>query len=180
MIRARLLLASDRVSRGEREDRTAAGVREVLAEAGVELERVVALPDECEVLAAGMREASLSVQLVLTSGGTGIGPRDVTPEATRLVIDREVPGLGEAMRATSLAAVPTAALSRAIAGTCGRALVVNLPGSPGGARECLQAVLPALLHGVSLLAGAVADCAEELGAGGAAPGPGSRPGGASG
>jgi len=162
VIRARLILASDRVSRGEREDRTAAGVREVLEAGGVSLLDVAAVPDEKDALVAALRQACAQADLVLTSGGTGIGPRDVTPEATRAVLDREIPGLGEAMRAASLGKVPTAALSRALAGTAGRALVVNLPGSPGGARESLQAVLPALLHGVKLLAGAVRDCAEDL------------------
>jgi len=161
--RARLILASDRVARGEREDKTASGVEAVLAAAGVELEGVTVVPDELDALSGALREACASVDLVLTSGGTGIGPRDITPEATRTVIEREIPGLGEAMRAASLAKVPTAALSRALAGTCGRALVVNLPGSPAGARECLEAVMTALLHGVKLLAGSVADCADDLG-----------------
>lgn len=163
MTRARLILASDRVARGEREDKTASGVEAVLTEAGVELEGVAVVPDELDALSAAIREACSAVDLVLTSGGTGIGPRDVTPEATRAVIEQEIPGLGEAMRAASLAKVPTAALSRALAGTSGAALVVNLPGSPAGARECLQVVMPAVLHGVKLLAGRVADCADELG-----------------
>jgi len=161
-VRARLILASDRVSRGEREDRTAAGVAAVLASAGIELELVVAVPDDQAALVAALRAACAAADLVLTSGGTGIGPRDVTPEATRAVLQREIPGLGEAMRATSLASVPTASLSRATAGTVGNSLVVNLPGSPAGARECLAAVLPALVHGVRLLTGGVADCAAEL------------------
>ncbi|HTE06168.1 MAG TPA: MogA/MoaB family molybdenum cofactor biosynthesis protein [Planctomycetota bacterium] len=163
-VRARLILASDRVSRGEREDRTAAGVAALLATAGVELAEVVAVPDELAALVAALLAGCACRDLVLTSGGTGIGPRDVTPEATRAVIEREIPGLGEAMRAASLGKVPTAALSRATAGTRGAALVVNLPGSPSGARECLAAVLPALLHGVRLLTGGVADCQAELGA----------------
>ncbi len=160
-MRAHLILASDRVSRGERQDRTADGVRSVLAAAGVELAAVLAVPDERQLLADAIRAACRDVPLVLTSGGTGIGPRDVTPEATRDVIEREIPGLGEAMRAASFATVPTASLSRATAGSIGRSLVVNLPGSPGGARDCLAAVLPALLHGARLLAGAVKDCADD-------------------
>ena len=163
MTQARLILASDRIARGEREDRTADGVQAVLADAGVELERVTVVPDDVDALSEAIRNACVGAELVLTSGGTGIGARDVTPEATRAVIEREIPGLGEAMRAASLAKVPTAALSRALGGTVGRTLVVNLPGSPAGARECLAAVLPALLHGVKLLAGSVADCADDLG-----------------
>ncbi len=162
MIRAVLILASDRVSAGERQDRTAAGVRVLLEAAGVTLVGVTAVPDERPALEAALRRACGEAELVLTSGGTGIGPRDVTPEATVAVLEREIPGIGEAMRAASRAATPTAALSRARAGTAGRALVVNLPGSPDGARDCLAAVLPALLHGVRLLSGAVRDCADDL------------------
>jgi len=158
-----LILASDRVARGEREDETAARLRPVLAAAGLQLDEVLAVPDERAALAAALRQAAARAELVLTSGGTGIGPRDVTPEATREVVEREIPGLGEAMRAASLTKVPTAALSRATAGTVGGALLVNLPGSPKGAAECLAAVLPALQHGMKLLAGAVRDCQQELG-----------------
>jgi len=101
--------------------------------------------------------------VVLTSGGTGVGPRDVTVEATRAVIEREIPGLGEAMRMKSFAATPTALLSRATAGTLGAALIVNLPGSPKGAVECLGVVLPVVAHAARLLAGGVADCQKEIG-----------------
>jgi molybdenum cofactor synthesis domain-containing protein len=159
-----LILASDRVSRGERQDATADGVRAVLAAAGVELVSVRAVPDDVEALGAALRAAAREARLVLTSGGPGIAPRDVTPEATRAVVEHEIPGLGEALRAASLAKVPTAALSRATAGSLGASLVVNLPGSPGGAAECLATVMPALLHGLRLRAGAVVDCAEEIGA----------------
>jgi molybdenum cofactor synthesis domain-containing protein len=160
---ARLILASDRVARGEREDRTAAGVRAELEAAGVELADVAVVPDEVGALREALLAACERASIVLTSGGTGIGPRDVTPEATRAVLERELPGLAEAMRAASRTHVPTADLSRALAGTRGRALVVNLPGSPGGARECLAAVLPALLHGTKLLAGGLADCRDDPG-----------------
>jgi len=160
--RAWLILASDRVSRGERADQTADRVRAVLEPAGLSLEGVQAVPDEQAALAEALRQACLRAELVLTSGGTGIAPRDVTPEATRAVIEREIPGLGEAMRVASGGKVPTASLSRALAGTRGSALIVNLPGSPGGAEECLRAVLPALKHGLKLLAGAVQDCATDL------------------
>jgi molybdenum cofactor synthesis domain-containing protein len=163
MLRCVLILASDRVSRGERDDATAEKLRPVLASAGLGLDEVLAVPDERAALAAALRAAAARAQLVLTSGGTGIAPRDVTPEATRDVLEREIPGLGEAMRAVSLAKVPTAALSRATAGTLGGALIVNLPGSPKGAAECLAAVLPAVQHGMKLLAGAVRDCQQELG-----------------
>lgn len=161
MTAARLILASDRVAAGARSDRTAAGVAAALQAAGLTLESVVAVPDERPALEAALREAAAAVPLVLTSGGTGLAPRDVTPEATRAVVEREVPGLGEAMRAASRGATPTADLSRATAGTLGAALIVNLPGSPGGAVECLEAVLPALVHGLSSLAGRLDDCADD-------------------
>ena len=161
MSRAWLILASDRVSRGEKADETADRVRAVLEPAGLELAGVEAVPDELEVLANALRTACRRAELVLTSGGTGIAPRDVTPEATRTVLEREIPGLGEAMRAASGGKVPTASLSRALAGTRGRALIVNLPGSPRGAEECLRAILPAVKHGLKLLEGAVRDCATD-------------------
>ncbi|MGQ0552072.1 MAG: MogA/MoaB family molybdenum cofactor biosynthesis protein [Planctomycetota bacterium] len=161
-LRAVLVLASDRVSRGERADATAAGLRAILNGANVELVSVLAVPDDQERLATALREACVGADLVLSSGGTGIGPRDVTPEATRQVVEREIPGLGEAMRAVSRDKTPTAPLSRALAGSRGGSLIVNLPGSPAGAAECLTAVLPALLHGCRLLQGAVRDCAQEL------------------
>lgn len=165
MTRVRLVLASDRVAAGERADATAAGVAEALEAVGLTLDGVVAVPDEVGALVTALREAVAACPLVLTSGGTGLSPRDVTPEATRQVIDREVPGLGEAMRAASRASVPTADLSRGLAGTAGGALLINLPGSPAGARECLEAVLPAVLHGLRVLKGAVEDCADDLGPG---------------
>jgi molybdenum cofactor synthesis domain-containing protein len=158
----RVILASDRVSRGQREDGTAGGLRQLLEQAGYEFESAVAVPDDLAALSAAIVEAAKVVPLVLTSGGTGIAPRDVTPEATRAVIERELLGFGEAMRAASREATPTADLSRATAGTLGSSLVVNLPGSPKGAVECLAAVLPSVGHGLRLLAGAVKDCALDV------------------
>jgi len=157
--RALLVLASDRVAAGERADRTAAGLQPLVVAAGLEWLAPVVVPDEVGPLEAALRAGIERADLVLTSGGTGIGPRDVTPEATAAVIEKELPGFGEQMRAVSLGKAPGVALSRATAGTAGTSLIVNLPGSPKGAAECLTAVLGAALHGLELLASTVADCA---------------------
>ncbi len=162
--KAEIVIVSDRGASGVREDRTAPRLAAVLIEAGMEPSLPPTIvPDERERIAAALIAACRRAPLVLTSGGTGVAPRDVTPDATRDVIDREVPGLGEAMRAASREKVPTADLSRALAGIRGATWIVNLPGSPKGAEECLRAVLPALRHGLEILAGAVRDCQDHLG-----------------
>lgn len=159
MIRVAILTASDKGSRGEREDKSAAVIREMIAGLG-EVVAYAVVADEQPLLAAKMREFAdeAGVDLILTTGGTGFSPRDVTPEATREVIEREVPGLPEAMRAAGLQATPQAMLSRAIAGIRGRTLIVNLPGSPKGVRENLAAILPALPHGIAILKGEAGEC----------------------
>lgn len=156
--RVALLLCSDRAARGERADQTATRLREVLAGRGFSLDTTRVVPDEQPVIEAALRELVRGHALVLTSGGTGIGPRDVTVEATRAVLEREIPGMGEAMRAVGLTTLPTAMLSRATAGTLGQSLIVNLPGSPRGASECLDAVAATFPHALELLAGEVRDC----------------------
>jgi molybdenum cofactor synthesis domain-containing protein len=158
-----LVVCSDRAASGARGDETAARLRPLLEGAGHALATVRVVADDRAAIEEALRELARSHALVLTTGGTGIAPRDVTVEATRAVVEREIPGLGEAMRAKSFAATPTALLSRATAGTLGKALIVNLPGSPKGAVECLDVVLPVLGHGARLLAGGVADCQKELG-----------------
>ncbi len=157
-----LVICSDRAAAGTRTDATASELERVLAAAGHRLATVRVVPDDRATIAALLRELAASHAVVLTSGGTGIGARDTTVEATRSVVERELPGIGEAMRARSLAVTPMAMLSRATAGTLGSALVVNLPGSPRGAVECLQVVLPVFGHAARLLAGAVTDCQAEL------------------
>jgi molybdopterin adenylyltransferase len=154
-IRAAVLTVSDRSARGERTDESGPLLAELLRAAGATVVVREVVSDELEPLAERMRTLAdrEDVNLLMTTGGTGLSPRDNTPEATRAVIEREVPGLGEAMRAETLRQTPTAMLSRAVCGTRSGTLVVNLPGSPKGVRECFAVIRPVLAHAVSLLAG---------------------------
>jgi molybdenum cofactor synthesis domain-containing protein len=151
-VKAAVLTVSDGVARGEREDRSGDLLVELLTEEGFDVERRV-VPDEREEIAAVLVALAESSRLVVTTGGTGVAPRDVTPEATAAVIEREVPGIAEAIRADSIAKTPHALLSRGIAGVRGAALIVNLPGSTGGCRDGFEILRPALRHGLALLAG---------------------------
>jgi molybdopterin adenylyltransferase len=155
-----ILTVSDRASRGEYADEGGPAIRgylaEVLASPWEARERIV--PDEIEAIAAAIRDlADAGCCLVVTTGGTGPAPRDVTPEATETVCTKMLPGFGERMRQVSLAYVPTAILSRQTAGVCGKALVVNLPGRPKSIRECLDAVFPAIPYCIDLIHGGSID-----------------------
>ena len=155
-----VLTVSDKGSRHEREDLSGEAIQKALSPLNVTIAKQDIVPDEKHLIAQRLTAWADSgeVDLVVTTGGTGLAPRDVTPEATLSIIDKEVPGFGEAMRAYSLTKVPTAMLSRALAGIRKRTLIINLPGSPKAVTECLDAILPALPHAIETLRGEVEEC----------------------
>ena len=158
-----ILTLSDRSAAGQRDDVSGPPARDLLLAAlpGAEVRRMAVIPDDRPTIETTLRAWADEdrLALVVTTGGTGLAPRDVTPDATLAVLDYEVPGLAEAMRAASLAHTPLAMLSRAVAGVRGRTLIVNLPGSPKAVRECLAAIAPALPHGLEKLGGDPNECA---------------------
>jgi len=152
-MKAAVLTVSDRCAAGAQADVSGPTVVRILAHAGIAVAANAIVPDEVGEIAHALRRHAAEAALVVTTGGTGLAPRDVTPEATALVCERLVPGLAERMRAAGLAETPYAALSRAVCGTLGATLIVNLPGSPAGAETSLRAILPLLPHALRLLAG---------------------------
>lgn len=164
MLKVGVITASDKGSRGEREDLSGALLKELVKDIDGEVMEYVVLPDEQQLLAQKMKEWAddLSLDLILTTGGTGFSLRDVTPEATTEVADRMVPGIAEVMRYESYKITPKAMLSRAVAALRKRTLIVNMPGSPKAVKECWQAIVPALPHGIQILKGEASECAAPM------------------
>jgi len=159
MLTASILTISDKGARGQRYDESGQIIRDIFSELDSEIVNYQIVPDERDVICQKLAEWADSgdTDIIVTTGGTGLGERDITPEATMSVVDRLVPGLAEAMRAGSLSKTPMAMLSRATAGIRGRSLIINLPGSPKAVRECLEVVLPAIPHAVDIIKGVVTE-----------------------
>jgi len=162
MIRAAILTMSDKGSRGEREDKSGQVIREIIEGLPAEIISYEVIPDEKEIIKKKLTHLSdiIKADIIITTGGTGLSPRDVTPDATLEVIDKEVPGMAEAMRGESLKKTANAMISRAVVGVRGETLIINLPGSPKAVRENLSVILPAIPHAIEKLKGDQRECAE--------------------
>lgn len=163
MIRVGVLTASDKGSQGLREDISGPTIASRVAQIPGEVVYTVIVPDDREIIARELRKMAdeMDLHLVLTTGGTGMSMRDITPEATKDVIDRDMPGIPEAMRAKSMLITPRGMLSRAVAGIRKQTLIINLPGSPKAVAECLDVILPVLEHGIQILRGETGECARK-------------------
>jgi len=159
MLNLGILTISDKGWRGQRQDKSGEAIRDSLSSLDNHVVKYEVIPDEADIIASKLAQWADegSLDIILTTGGTGLGPRDVTPEATLSIVDRVVPGLAEAMRVETLKTTPFAILSRAVAGTRGRCLIINLPGSPKAVRECLEVLLPAIPHAVEIIRGEVTE-----------------------
>ncbi|MDP6923584.1 MAG: MogA/MoaB family molybdenum cofactor biosynthesis protein [Candidatus Scalindua sp.] len=162
MIKAAVLTISDKGSRGEREDKSGDVIKEKLGLIKAEIVTYEIVPDERDIISEKLRGFAESANLILTTGGTGVSPRDVTPEATRDVIERELPGFSEAMRAESFKVTPRSIGSRAVSGMYKDTLIINLPGSPKAVSECLGVVLDAIPHVIEVAKGKVSDCGNDV------------------
>ena len=163
MFSAGIITVSDKGSQGKREDKSGPAIAEMLAGAAIVVKHTVIIPDEIDQIQKSIINFADvdKVDLILTTGGTGVSPRDLTPDATLEVIDKQVPGMAEAMRHQSMMVTPHAMISRAVAGIRGKSLIINLPGSPRGAKENLAVVLPALKHAIEKIKGDDSECASE-------------------
>jgi molybdenum cofactor synthesis domain-containing protein len=159
-MRAGILVISDKGWRGERLDKSGQTAKEVISQLSIDILKYEVVPDEADIISSKLREwcDEGGLDLILTSGGTGLSDRDVTPEATLAVVGKIVPGLTEAMRMETMKRKPEAILSRAVAGSRGKCLIINLPGSPKAVKECLEVILPVLPHALDVLGGRVSDC----------------------
>ena len=162
MITVGILTMSDKGSRGEREDLSGKEIEKVIKKLPAEVRAYDIIPDEANIIKSKIKEFvdKKKLDLILTTGGTGVSPRDVTPEATREVIEKELPGMSEAMRAESLKKTPNAMISRAVCGIRKRSLIINLPGSPKAVRENLAVLLPALSHAIEKIKGSQEECGK--------------------
>ena len=162
MFSAGIITISDKGSRGEREDLSGPAIKEILIPLPAEVKFSTVIPDSQDVITTTLRECAdnRALDLIVTTGGTGVSPRDVTPEATRAVIDKEIPGMSEVMRLEGLKKTPHAMISRAVVGIRRQSLIVNLPGSPKAVEENLSVLLPALVHTLSKIKGDETECAQ--------------------
>lgn len=163
MITAGILTMSDKGSRGEREDLSGKEIERMIKDLPAEIKAYEVIPDEAQIISKKLIEFAdeKKLDLIITTGGTGVSPRDVTPEATKAVIERELPGMAEAMRFESLKKTPNAMISRAVCGIRKLSLIINLPGSPKAVRENLQVVLPAISHAIEKIKGSTAECGKD-------------------